>query len=134
MQAPHTPMATSSKLDPRGLPEGYNFRPEWEVTPRQVKAMRDCGEHFVLIDCRKPAEYAANRIEGSQLVPLQDIAARLPELEDYKDCKIVVHCHHGGRSLQFTTILRQQGFRDITSMAGGIDLWSIDIDPKVPRY
>ena len=67
-------------------------------------------------------------------MPLQDIAARLPELEDYKDCKIVVHCHHGGRSLQFTTILRQQGFRDITSMAGGIDLWSIDIDPKVPRY
>lgn len=122
------------KLNPQGLPEDYNFRPEWEVTPRDVKAMRERGDDFVLIDCRKPNEFAIARIKGGELVPLQEIAARLPDLDEYKSRKLVVHCHRGVRSLQFTSILRQQGFVDVRSMAGGIDLWSIDIDPKVPRY
>ncbi|MCE9589925.1 MAG: rhodanese [Planctomycetes bacterium] len=117
-----------------GLPPNYPFQPDWEVTPRQVKAMLDAGDDFVLIDCRTPGEYQVTRVEGSVLVPLQEVAARLPELEKYRDQKIVVNCHHGVRSLRMTAALRQQGFEDVKSMAGGIDLWAMDIEPGMKRY
>ena len=121
-------------LDAQGLPVGYRFREDWEITPRKVDAMVQNKEDFVLVDCRTPGEHEAARIEGAQLLPLQQIAEAIDELEDDRDKPIVVHCHHGGRSLQFTAVLRQQGFTDVKSMAGGIDLWSIDIDPAIPRY
>jgi rhodanese-related sulfurtransferase len=122
------------ELNAHGLPEHYNFRPDWEVTPRQVKAMLDSGADFLLLDCRLPREADVASIEGAALLPMQELVARISELDEHRDVKIVVHCHHGGRSLQVTAFLRQQGFKDVTSMAGGIDLWSIDIDPGVARY
>ncbi len=125
---------SNTPLDEQGLPQGYTFRPEWEVTPREVQAMRDAGESFVLVDCRTPAEAAVADIGADKLVPLQEVAQRLDELQPYREQKVVVHCHHGGRSLQMTAVLRQQGFADVKSMAGGIDLWSRDIDSDVPRY
>jgi rhodanese-related sulfurtransferase len=88
----------------------------------------------VLIDCRTPQEYQVARIDGAQLVPLDQMMVRMEDLDEYRDRKIVVHCHHGMRSLQMTAVLRQHGFTDVKSMAGGIDLWSLDIDPSVPRY
>lgn len=121
-------------LDPQGLPPGYVFREDWEVTPRQVKALLDAGEDFLLIDCRTPQEHAAARIDGADLVPLNEVPARLPDLEAHADRKVVALCHHGSRSLRLTAFLREQGFEDVKSMAGGIDLWSQDIDPTVPRY
>ncbi len=125
----------SRPLDDRGLPEGYVFRPDWEVTPRQVRAMRERGEDFVFLDCRTPREQQVASIEGAELVPLQQLGEHLPELQRrHAGRKLVIHCHHGGRSLQMASILRQHGFPDATSMAGGIDVWSMDIDPTVPRY
>lgn len=128
------PPKPAPTLNPQGLPEGYALRPEWEVSPREVKAMRERGDNFLLLDCRTPGEFQVARIEGSKLVPLQQIAQHLPELDEHLNHKIIVTCHHGVRSLQMASILRQQGFKDVKSMAGGIDLWSLDIDPKVPRY
>ena len=125
---------SESLLDESGLPQGYPFRDGWEVTPRQVKAMAEDGEDFVLLDCREPREYHVAHIAGSQLLPLSEAAERLSELEAYRGRKVVVHCHHGGRSLRMAAMLRQQGFEDVTSMAGGIDLWAIDIDSSLPRY
>ena len=127
-------MPEERPLDKRGLPEGYAFREGWEVTPREVRRMLEAGEPFTFIDCRTPREYEAARIEGAKLVPLQALGERLEELEKHKGEKVVVHCHLGGRSLQMAAILRQQGFEDVTSMAGGIDLWSRDVDADVPRY
>ncbi|MEX2213364.1 MAG: rhodanese-like domain-containing protein [Phycisphaeraceae bacterium] len=121
-------------LDENGLPEGYPFDPEWEMSPRQVKAMLDAGEDFVLLDCRTPPEFDHCRIEGAIFLPLQEVGRRLAELEPACEKKIVIHCHHGMRSLQMASFLRQRGFSDVTSMAGGIDLWSMDIDPGVARY
>lgn len=121
-------------LDEHGLPQGYAFREDWEVTPRQVQAMREQGESFVLLDCRTPAEANVASIEGAQLVPLQELPHRLGELEQFKAQKVVVMCHLGGRSLRATAFLRQQGFADVTSMAGGIELWARDIDPAIARY
>jgi len=131
---PRNPSALAASLTDQGLPPNYNLRPDWELTPRQVAAMRDQKADFVFIDCRTPGEYATAKISDTKLVPLQEVAARLPDLEDLKDKKIVVTCHHGMRSLKMTMFLRQAGFTDVFSMAGGIDLWSIDIDSNIPRY
>ena len=59
---------------------------------------------------------------------------RVGELEAFKQKEIVVHCHHGGRSLKVTHWLRGQGFANVKSMAGGIDLWAIEIVPKRAFY
>ncbi len=123
-----------SGLSEPGLPQGYVFRDDWEIMPRRVKAMLDAGEDFLLIDCRTDQEYRAARIEGATLLPLQEIQSRFGELAEHANGRVVVYCHHGMRSLRMTMMLRQGGFCDVRSMAGGIDIWSMDIDPAVPRY
>jgi rhodanese-related sulfurtransferase len=95
--------------------------------------MLDRGEKFMLLDCREPDEVATAKIMGSTHVPMREIPTRLAELGP-QDARIVVHCHHGGRSLRVTQYLRQQGFDEVQNMAGGIDAWSQEIDPAVPRY
>ncbi len=109
-------------------------RPHLEISPSDVKQMLDHDEPMVLIDCRRPDEYEYARIDGARLFTLEKLAELLPDLEEYADERVVIYCHHGIRSLQMTSILRQQGFVDVKSMAGGIDLWSQMIDPNVPRY
>jgi len=121
-------------LDSRGLPPGYAFKPDWEITPREVKSLLDQNKDFVFIDCRLPSEQAITRIDSAKLIPLQQLAQRIGELRGREQDKIVVHCKSGGRSMQFTQILRQQGFKDVKSMAGGILLWNKDINPGGPQY
>ncbi len=104
-----------------------------EVDCRSVKAALDASEDFLLLDCREPAEYATAHIAAAMLIPMAEIPARTAELGD-QSRRIVVHCHHGGRSLRVANWLRGQGFANAQSMAGGIDEWSQDIDPTVPRY
>jgi adenylyltransferase/sulfurtransferase len=130
---PAKPQAAAG-LDERGLPPGYAFKPDWEVTPREVKSMLDKGEKFVFIDCRLPNEYDITRIEGAKLIPLQQLAQRFGEIKDQHAEKVVVHCRSGGRSLQFAQALRQAGFKDVKSMAGGILLWNKDVNPGGPQY
>ncbi|MSR27950.1 MAG: rhodanese [Phycisphaerales bacterium] len=119
---------------PIGLPAGYPFNPEWEIAPREFQQLRRSGTDLVLIDCRTLAERELARIEGSIHVPMQSLADRLSALRKYETSRVVVHCHHGVRSLQVTQFLRQAGFDDVRSLAGGIQLWSTDIDPSVPIY
>lgn len=105
-----------------------------EIDVQSVQTLRNQGAEFVLLDCREADEYAVARIEGAQLVPMSELAQRVGELNDLRDRQLVVHCHHGGRSLRVARWLRQQGFSQAQSMAGGIDAWSQVIDPSVPRY
>lgn len=126
--------APDPTLDSRGLPPGYVFKPDWEITPREVKSLLDKGEKFVFIDARMPHEYQITHIDGTRLIPLQQLGAKIGELKGLEDSKIVVHCKAGPRSMQFTQILRQQGFKDVRSMAGGIALWNKDINPGGPQY
>jgi rhodanese-related sulfurtransferase len=105
-----------------------------EIDVRSVKKMLDSGEKFTLLDCREPTEVATAQIAGTLHIPMRDIPARIAELEAQKTGRIVVHCHHGGRSLRVTQYLRQQGFDQAQNMAGGIDAWSQEIDPTISRY
>jgi rhodanese-related sulfurtransferase len=104
-----------------------------EITPVELKALLDSGAPVRLIDVREPEEFAICGIEGSRLIPMRSIPQHLQEL-DGEDAPIVVFCHHGVRSLSVVEWLRRQGIENCTSMAGGIDLWSLQIDPAVPRY
>jgi len=89
----------------------------------------------VLIDVREPQEFNICRIEGSELMPMNTVPAELQRLESLADAgDIITICHHGVRSLQVTYWLRQQGLENCFSMSGGIDRWSLEIDPSVPRY
>lgn len=127
-------MSSGPTLNERGLPANYPFQEGWEVTPRDVKAaLRDPSSRLLLVDCRTADEHRTARIEGATLIPMSEMGSRVEELRAH-DGPIVVHCHHGARSLKVTAALRQAGFDDVKSMAGGIDLWSIDVDPSAPRY
>jgi rhodanese-related sulfurtransferase len=105
-----------------------------EIDVQSVKSMLDKADDFLLVDCREQDEFNHVRIAGSTFIPMGQIPARIGELEAHRGRRIVVHCHHGGRSLQVTHWLRGQGFDDVQSMAGGIDDWSLEIDPSLPRY
>lgn len=106
----------------------------FEISCQSVKAKLDSGDDFLLLDCRETDEHAVARIAAARLLPMSEIQARQDELTPDREREIVVYCHHGGRSLQVARWLRQQGFAQARSMAGGIDRWSIEIDAAVPRY
>ncbi len=105
-----------------------------EIDCRAVKAWLDSGKAFLFLDCREPEEHVTSHIAGTTLIPMSELPQRVGELDSYRDSAIVVHCHHGGRSLRVTNWLRQQDFAHATNMSGGIDEWSQQIDPSVPRY
>lgn len=125
----------SPALDSCGLPLGYPFKPDLEITPREAHALlHEPGSGLLLLDCRTPAEWEAAHVEGSTLLPLGELSERIDELNDHRDQPIAVMCHHGVRSMKATLFLRQAGFVHARSVAGGIDLWSIAADPSIGRY
>src|SRR5436309_2713587 len=103
-----------------------------EMSPHQLKRKIDAGEPFELIDVREPCEYEIARIDGAKLIPLGEISERLDELSGERP--IVVHCHTGKRSAQAVRLLQQRGFANVYNLEGGIDAWSDQIDPNVPKY
>ena len=105
-----------------------------EIDCRGVADRLQRGEAPLLIVCREDDEYAIARIDGARLRPMGQLPERLAEIEAFRDAPLVVHCHHGGRSLRVVHWLRAQGFAQAQSMAGGIDQWAMEIDPSVARY
>lgn len=101
------------------------------ILPREVHEMRERNEKFFLLDCREPWEHQTANIEGATLIPMRQIPSSLGSIP--RDEKIVVYCHGGVRSLDVASWLKEQGYNAL-SMNGGIDRWSVEIDPKVPRY
>ena len=103
-----------------------------EITPRQVKDLLARDDKVLFVDVREPWEYDAAHIEGSVLIPLGQIPSNLARLENAE--QLVLFCHHGMRSLDAAAWLRSQGVEGARSMSGGIERWSTEIDPRVPRY
>lgn len=102
------------------------------LTASELKDRLSRGDELFLLDVRDPQEYHYARIDGSTLIPLQQIPARIGELDPTRS--IVVICHHGMRSLQAANYLAQRGFTKIANLSGGIDAWSLNCDSSVPRY
>ena len=108
--------------------------PSLEISVQETQARLAAGGAVRLVDVRDPDEFAYCQLPGAELIPLPtvptDAAAKLPD----RDAEIIVYCHHGMRSMAATQRLRALGYTNARSMAGGIDQWSREVDPGVPRY
>ncbi len=92
------------------------------------------GNSIALVDCREHSEYELARIKGSILMPMGEWPPTPAALAALDGKRVVVHCHHGGRSLRVANWFQQNGHPTASSMSGGIDQWSLEIDTKIPRY
>lgn len=104
-----------------------------EISAQDAKVLLDRGEAR-LVDCREEDEYLLTRIEGAQLIPLSKFAAEAAGKLPDRNETILIHCHHGVRSLKAAGHLAALGYTDARSIRGGIDAWSLEIDPSVRRY
>jgi rhodanese-related sulfurtransferase len=106
---------------------------EPEISVQAFSQLRQQPDAPILLDVREPWEHQTASLPNSLLMPMGEVASRAhTELDP--DAPIVVLCHHGARSLSVTMWLRNQGFEQVQSLAGGIDAWSRTIDPTIPRY
>jgi len=105
-----------------------------EITGRELATRLAGGEAVYLVDVREPWEHQLAVLPGSVLVPLGELPARAAGLAPPAGALVVTYCHHGVRSLSAAEFLARAGLPDVASLAGGIDAWSCEVDPTVPRY
>ncbi len=104
-----------------------------EITAGQLASRWKSNPSLRIIDVREPWEYATAHIDGTIAMPMGQVPSRAhTELDP--DQPVVVLCHAGVRSMSVTVWLREQGFEQAQSLRGGIDAWSREVDPSVPRY
>jgi adenylyltransferase/sulfurtransferase len=103
-----------------------------EVSIEEAARLLASAQPPVLIDVREPSEHATCCIACAKLIPMASVPERLKEIP--QDVPVLIHCHHGGRSLRVTQFLRAKGYTQVSNVQGGIDAWSQKVDPKVRRY
>lgn len=104
-----------------------------QMTAQALKSKLDQGgSEFILLDVREPHEHQICQIEGSVLLPMQQIPPALDTLNSEQE--IVVICHHGMRSMQVAEFLQQKEFTQIVNLQGGIDAWALTVDSSMQRY
>lgn len=103
-----------------------------DINVKQLAERINNGTAPALIDVREPDEYALVRLPGAVLKPLGGIYQWARELD--KDQEYVLYCHTGTRSRQATYMLERMGFKNVLNLSGGIDAWSLHVDPDAPRY
>ena len=105
---------------------------EWDITPRQLNAQMHSEQPPRLIDVREPHELHIAALEGAELIPLGQLAARMSELDSAE--KMVLFCKSGSRSARALELLVSAGFRKVKNLKGGINAWSEEVDPEIPVY
>jgi rhodanese-related sulfurtransferase len=105
-----------------------------EISVEELARKLESGEEPLLVDVRQPWEHELSRLPDSLLVPLPELPSRTAEVQPRPGQLVVCYCHHGVRSLRAADLLARAGVSDVVSLAGGIDAWSLQIDPSVPRY
>lgn len=105
-----------------------------EITVEQLAGELADGAPVVLLDVRQPWEHELAALPNSVLIPLNELAERASEIAAPTGARLVAYCHHGIRSRAAAALLAHLGLPDAVSLAGGIEAWSLRIDPTVPRY
>jgi molybdopterin/thiamine biosynthesis adenylyltransferase/rhodanese-related sulfurtransferase len=105
---------------------------DWDISPSDLAARLQRGEKIRLIDVREPHELAISSLSGEELIPLGQLAARLPELNSAED--IVVFCKTGSRSSRALELLISAGFRKVKNLRGGINAWAREVDSNLLVY
>ena len=121
----------SCETDPKPMTEAFDAYP-LEIDVAEAKRIMDEGSPASLIDVREPYECAIGTIQGSTNIPMNTIPQHLENIP--KEGPLLIYCHHGGRSMQVTHFLRQNGFENAINVGGGIDAWSVEIDSSIQRY
>jgi len=103
-----------------------------EIAPAALSVRLARGDDLFVLDVREPWEHEIAQIEGATLMPMQTVPAQHGALP--RDRTVVVYCHHGQRSAMVADYLRAAGFKRVLNLGGGIDRWSVDVDPSVARY
>ena len=105
-----------------------------QLGPAELRSWQDDATRTppALVDVREPWEFEYCRIAGSVLIPLGQLAARLPEIPG--DQPLVIVCHHGNRSNLAAAMLLQRGFPEVHNLRGGVELWATEVDPGMKRY
>ncbi|HEX4338443.1 MAG TPA: Grx4 family monothiol glutaredoxin [Polyangiaceae bacterium] len=121
-----TPQGAAFKIDNPNEPPKVR-----QMTPKELAARFNGGEKVELLDVRTTGERETAKIEGSRFL---DHAAEDALMLMPKTTTLVFHCHHGGRSQSAAEHFLAKGFRNVYNLAGGIDAWSVEVDPRIPRY
>tara|TARA_A100000171_G_scaffold17366_2_gene15829 strand:+ start:5582 stop:5968 length:387 start_codon:yes stop_codon:yes gene_type:complete len=128
-------MSDREKFQEFENPPRWHFQDGLEISvPDTAERHTAKQDGFVLVDIREPEELDICSIEGAIHIPMGDLPARINEIAADEDTTIALICHTGRRSLKATLFLHQQGLAGTRSVAGGIDWWSLRINPSVPRY
>jgi adenylyltransferase/sulfurtransferase len=125
-----TPGTTGRRLSSVAGKE-TRVEPYAEITPEALRARLDTGPAPALLDVREPWEHALGALPGARLIPLDELAERVGEVEPGRE--VVVYCHHGVRSAAAVEWLRRVGLPAV-NLAGGIDAWAARVDPALRRY
>jgi len=123
-QTPPTPTPSSTGVGTDSMPTN--------ITPAHLSVRLARGEALYLLDVREPWEVDVAVIEGSNTIPMSNVPARVAEIP--RDREVVVICHHGMRSAMVADYLRSAGVPQVLNLTGGIDRWSVEVDPSVARY
>ena len=105
-----------------------------QISSVGLQEMLDSTSPPHLLDVREVYEHEVARLPSSCLIPLGELAERFEEIAHWKNEPVVVYCHHGIRSQHAIAFLSSVGFSDLTNLEGGIDAWSVSVDPDVARY
>jgi adenylyltransferase/sulfurtransferase len=105
---------------------------DWDIEPRELAERLKRGDRLRLIDVREPHEVEISRIEGEELIPLGQLAARMSELDSAQE--IVLFCKAGTRSARALEVLASAGFRKMKNLHGGINAWAREVDTSLPVY
>jgi adenylyltransferase/sulfurtransferase len=113
-------------------PETVQDNTSDEISVHDLKEIYSSGRDVVILDVREPHEWDICRLPNTLLMPMSEIQTRYKELDP--NAEIVIHCRSGVRSLRALEFLRDEGFKNLKSVKGGILAWSEEIDPSVPQY
>jgi adenylyltransferase/sulfurtransferase len=105
-----------------------------EISPRELARHLENGQAVRIIDVRQPWENDVARLPDSLLIPLNELPQRLDDVPADASGIVVLYCHHGVRSLSAGMYLHRLGYTHVVSLKGGIDAWSCEVDPAIPRY